>query len=68
MGIRTVVGQQTQDKEFRPPNTDVAGLPGGIKVPGSKPIKKGDVSFHFIFSCYSKFLFIKRMSLLCVNR
>ena len=50
MGIRTVVGQQTQDKEFRPPNTDVAGLPGGIKVPGSKPIKKGNKKFS-LFSC-----------------
>lgn len=43
VGNRTVVGQQSQDrdKDIRPSNTDVAGLPGGIKDLGSRSANEG---------------------------
>ena len=59
MGSRTVVGQQSQDrdKDIRPSNNDVAGLSGGIKGARSRSVKEG---YNFLVSyldviCHSSY-------------
>jgi hypothetical protein len=45
VGNRTVVGQQIQEAPL-PSSNDVAGIPGGVRVPGLRTIKPGHTVSH----------------------